>query len=202
MATCTPPHDIPGEPIEKYLPRGHGSELLRDLMSRSVGVLDGHPVNKERESRGERAANMIWLFWGSGEIPELPAFKAVYGLTAAMTSGVDLLKGLAKMTGIRNLDIKGVTAGLDNDYAEQASGAVEALQEHDLVFIHVEAPDEAGNAGNIEEKIKAIECVDREVIGPMLAFGSENIRILAMPDHPTPIEVRTHVSDPVPFVLW
>ena len=202
MATCTPPHDIPGEPVEKYLPRGSGSELLRDLMSRSVDVLGGHPVNIERESNGSPAANMIWLFWGSGEIPELPPFKVIYGLSAALTSGVDLLKGLAKMTGITNLTIGGVTAGLDNDYAGQASGAVKALQEHDLVFIHVEAPDEAGHAGNIDDKIKAIECVDRDVIGPLLSLDDENIRILAMPDHPTPIEVRTHVSDPVPFVLW
>ena len=202
LATCTPPHDIPGKPIDEFLPRGQGSDLLRDLMARSVDVLRDHPVNKARESRGAVSANMIWLFWGSRKAPELPSFKQVYGLDAALTSGVDLLRGLAKMTGIMNLDITGVTAGPDNDYAGQASGALEALQEHDMVFIHVEAPDEAGHAGSIDEKIEAIERVDREVIGQIIAVAGDSIRILAMPDHPTPIEVRTHVPDPVPFVLW
>jgi 2,3-bisphosphoglycerate-independent phosphoglycerate mutase len=202
LATCTPPHDIPGKPVGEFLPHGQGSELLRDLMARSADVLRDHPVNKARESRGEAPANTIWLFWGSGKAPGLPPFKEVYGLDAALTSGVDLLRGLAKMTGIMNLDIPGVTAGPDNDYAGQASGALEALQEHDLVFIHVEAPDEAGHAGRIDDKIEAIERVDREVAGQILAAAGDSFRILAMPDHPTPIEVRTHVSDPVPFVLW
>lgn len=202
LATCTPPHDIPGKPVGEFLPHGPGSELLRDLMARSADVLRDHPVNKARESRGETPANTIWLFWGSGKAPGLPPFKEVYGLDAALTSGVDLLRGLAKMTGIMNLDIPGVTAGPDNDYAGQASGALEALQEHGLVFIHVEAPDEAGHAGRIDDKIEAIERVDREVTGQILAAAGDSFRILAMPDHPTPIEVRTHVSDPVPFVLW
>jgi 2,3-bisphosphoglycerate-independent phosphoglycerate mutase len=202
LATCTPPHDIPGKPINEFLPCGQGSDLLRDLMSRSVDVLRDHPVSKARESRGKAPANMIWLFWGSGKAPELPPFREVYGLSAALTSGVDLLRGLAKMTGIVNLDIPGVTAGLDNDCAGQASGALEALQEHDLVFVHIEAPDEAGHAGRIDDKIEAIERVDQEVIGQLLAGAGDSLRILAMPDHPTPIEVQTHVPDPVPFVLW
>ncbi len=201
-ATCTPPHDIPGELIDEYLPRGSGSGLLRDLMARSVDVLQGHPVNRARESRGEPPATMIWLFWGSGEIPELPRFREVYGLDAALTSGVDLLRGLAKMAGIENLDIAGVTAGLDNDYAAQATGALEALRTNDLVFIHIESPDEAGHAGDIDAKIEAIERIDQEVIGRLLSLEGGNLRILAMPDHSTPIEVRTHVSDPVPFMVW
>jgi 2,3-bisphosphoglycerate-independent phosphoglycerate mutase len=145
---------------------------------------------------------MIWLFWGSGEVPELPSFHEVYGLDAAMTSGVDLLRGLAKMTGVRNLGIAGVTAGLDNDCAAQAAGALEALEEDDLVFIHVEAPDEAGHEGSIKDKIEAIECVDEQVIGRILSWAVDGVRVLVMPDHPTPIAVRTHVPDPVPFVLW
>jgi 2,3-bisphosphoglycerate-independent phosphoglycerate mutase len=201
-AICKPPHDIPGEPVDKYLPHGPGSDLLRDLMARSVSVLGKHPVNRSRESRGEPPANMIWLFWGSGEIPELPSFREVNGLGAAMSSGVDLLRGLAKMAGIDNLDIPGVTAGPDNDYRAQAEGAIKALSEYDVVFVHIEAPDEAAHAGNIDDKIDAIEHIDREVIGRLLSSGQKELRVLALPDHPTPIEVRTHVSDPVPFVLW
>jgi 2,3-bisphosphoglycerate-independent phosphoglycerate mutase len=201
-AICTPPHDIPGRPVEEYLPQGDGSSLLRDLMGRSVDILHGHPVNKARKSRGEPQATMIWLFWGSGKIPELPSFRDVYGLDASMTSGVDLLKGLAKMAGIRILDIPGVTAGMDNDYAAQVAGALEALHRDDLVFVHIEAPDEAGHAGNIGDKIMAIEMVDERVIGKLLSIDRKELRVLAMPDHPTPIEVRTHVSDPVPFVIW
>jgi 2,3-bisphosphoglycerate-independent phosphoglycerate mutase len=145
---------------------------------------------------------MIWLFWGSGEAPRLPAFQEIYGLSAAMTSGVDLLRGLATMTGVRNLDITGVTAGLDNDCAAQAAGALAALGENELVFIHVEAPDEAGHVGGVDDKIEAIEHVDKEVIGRIQSWVGDEVRVLVMPDHPTPIEVRTHVPDPVPFVLW
>jgi 2,3-bisphosphoglycerate-independent phosphoglycerate mutase len=201
QATCTPPHDIPNKPIKEYLPQGAGSEFLRDLMTRSVEVLRDHPVNTERQSRGEPSATMIWLFWGSGEIPRLPAFKEAYGLSAAMTSGVDLLRGLAKMAGIDNLDIKGITDGMDNDNAAQAAGALKALEKHDLVFIHIEAPDEAAHGGHIDDKIKAIEQIDREVIGKLLSWGKDNLRLLVLPDHATPIKVQTHVGDPVPFVL-
>ena len=202
QATCTPPHDIPNKPIAEYLPHGPGSDLLRALMARSVEVLRDHPVNKARESRGEPPATMIWLFWGSGEIPELPSFKNVYGLSAAMTSGVDLLRGLAKMSGIKKLDIPGVTDGMDNDCASQVAGALKALDKHDLVVIHIEAPDEAAHGGHIDEKIKAIERVDKEVIERLLSYKKDSLRVLAMPDHATPIEVRTHVADPVPFMLW
>lgn len=201
-ATCTPPHDIPGKEIADYLPQGPGSDLLRGLMARSVDVLRDHPVNSARESRGEAPASMIWLFWGSGEAPRLPAFQEIHGLSAAMTSGVDLLRGLATMTGVRNLDITGVTAGLDNDCAAQAAGALAALGENELVFIHVEAPDEAGHVGGVDDKIEAIERVDKEVIGRIQSWVGDEVRVLVMPDHPTPIEVRTHVPDPVPFVLW
>jgi len=202
LAMCTPPHDIPGKPIEQFLPHGRGSELLRDLMARSKDVLRDHPVNVARKSRGDIPATMIWLFWGSGKIPELPPFKQLYGLDAAMTSVIDLLRGLARMAGIEILDIPGVTDGLDNDYGAQAAGALEALKEHDLVVIHVEAPDEAAHAGSIDDKIETIERIDGEVVGQLLAWGKEGLRILVMPDHATPIEVRTHTPDPVPFVLW
>ncbi|MDY6917680.1 MAG: cofactor-independent phosphoglycerate mutase [Chloroflexota bacterium] len=202
LATCTPPHDISGRPIDEYLPRGDGSDLLRQLMSQSVDVLRDHPVNLERAARGETPATMVWLFWGSGKIPDLPPFKEAYGLSAAITSGVDLLHGLAKLAGIENLEIAGVSDGLDNDYAAQVSGALAALEKHDLVVIHVEAPDEAGHAGSIEDKVEAIQRVDREIAGPLASWRDNGLRVLAMPDHPTPIETRTHTPEPVPFVIW
>ena len=196
-ATCTPPHDIPGKPVKDFLPRGKGSEILRELMKRSEALLKEHPINVKRLSRGEVPATSIWLFWGSGRAPEMPKFKEVYGLSAALTSGVDLLRGLARMAGIKVLEIRGVTDGLDNDYSAQANGALQALEKHDLVVIHIEAPDEAAHGGLIDDKIKAVEMVDSEVISRLRG----GLRVLVLPDHPTPIKVQTHTGDPVPFLL-
>jgi len=202
LANCTPPHDIPGKPIGEFLPRGPGSDLLRDLMARSEVVLRSHPVNIERRSRGDIPATMIWLFWASGKIPDMPAFKEVYCLEAAMTSGVDIMRGLAKMVGMEILDIPGVTEGSDNDYATQAAGALKALEEYDLAVIHVEAPDEAGHAGSVKDKVEAIQRVDKEIVSQLRTWNKNALRVLIMPDHPTPIEIQTHVSEPVPFILW
>jgi len=200
-ATCTPPHDIPGQPISQFLPQGPGSGFLRDLMSRSEAVLQNHPVNIRRRARGEVPATMLWLFWGSGQIPDMPPFQQVHGLTAAMTSGVDLLRGLAQMMGMSVLDIPGVTDGLDNDYTAQVNGALDALKQHEAVVIHIEAPDEAAHAGSIDEKIEAIQRIDEEVVGRLRAWRGE-LRVLVMPDHSTPILTQTHSPDPVPFLLW
>ena len=200
-AKCTPPHDIPGKPAKDYLPQGPGSDILRDLMARSETLLRSHQINVARRQRGETPVTTIWLFWGSGQVPEMPAFKKSYGLNAAMTSGVDLLKGLAKMAGMEILNIKGVTDGPDNDNIAQAVGALEALKKHDLVVVHIEAPDEAGHGGFIDEKIKAIEKIDEEVVGRLRDYPGD-LRVLIMPDHPTPITVRTHTADPVPCLLW
>lgn len=202
LANCTPPHDIPGRPVDEFLPAGQGSEVLRDLMARSEAVLRDHPVNAERGLRGDPLATMIWLFWGSGVVPEMPPFQQLYGLNAALTSGVDLLRGLARMIGMQVLEIAGVSDGPDNDYAAQAAGALDALGEHDLVVIHIEAPDEAGHAGAIDDKVEAIRRVDEEVVSRLRTWQAEPLRVLVMPDHPTPIEVRTHTDAPVPFLLW
>jgi len=202
LATCTPPHDIPDKPIAEFLPRGQGSDLLRDLMANSQAVLKQHPVNMERQARGDIPATMIWLFWGSGRVPDMPPFEQAYGLDAAMISGVDLLRGLAQMTGMEVLDIPGVTDGLDNDYAAQAEGALEALERHDLVAIHIEAPDEAAHAGSVDGKVEAIQRVDAEVVNRIRSWNSGPLRVLVLPDHPTPIQIRTHTDEPVPFVLW
>jgi 2,3-bisphosphoglycerate-independent phosphoglycerate mutase len=201
-ATCTPPHDIPDKPVADFLPRGPGSEMLRELMSASEAVLRDHPVNVRRRSNAQIPATMIWLFWGSSQLPDMPAFQKVYGLRAAMTSAVDLLRGLARMVGMAILDISGVTDGLDNDYAAQAAGAMIALNEFDLAVIHIEAPDEAGHAGSVDDKIEAIQRIDREVVGRFRSWQQGSLRLLIMPDHPTPIQVQTHTGVPVPFMLW
>ena len=201
-AICTPPHDIPNKPVKGYLPSGTGSDFLRDLMARSEAVLKDHPVNVKRRSQGEVPATMIWLFWGSARAPEMPAFKKIYGLEVAMTSGVDLLRGLARMAGMDVLDIPGVTDHLDNDYAAQANGALKALKNHDMVILHIEAPDEAAHSGSIEDKIEAIEKIDSEVLSRIRSWRGDALRLLVMPDHATPIEVQTHTNNPVPFLLW
>ena len=199
-ANCTPPHDIPGKPVAQFLPKGPRSEFLRELMRRSEPVLRDHPVNLARKRRGDIPATMIWLFWGSGQVPALPPFREVYGLKAAMTSGVDLLRGLARMAGMDVLEIPGVSDGLDNDYAAQVNGALQTLADHDLVIIHIEAPDEAAHAGSVKEKIEAIQRTDAEVVSRLRSYG-DSLRLLVMPDHPTPIEIQTHTGDPVPFMF-
>jgi 2,3-bisphosphoglycerate-independent phosphoglycerate mutase len=201
-AACTPPHDIPDRPVREFLPKGPGSGLLQDLMQRSEAVLRDHPVNVKRRSQGELPATMIWLFWGSRMAPDIPAFRQVYGLSAAVTSGVDVIRGMAQMMGMGVLDIAGVTDGLDTDFATQGAGALAALGEYDLVVVHIEAPDEAGHAGFIDDKVAAIQRVDGEVAAQLRSWRGEPLRVLVMPDHPTPLEVRTHTPDPVPFVLW
>ncbi len=201
-AVCTPPHDIPGKDVEGYLPKGEGSDLLRDLMARSETLLRNHRINVARRDRGDMPVTTIWLFWGSGQVPEMPAFREVYGLGAALTSGVDLLKGLAKMADMDVLDIRGVTDGPDNDNAAQITGALGALGKCDLAVVHIEAPDEAAHGGLIDEKIEAIRKIDAEVIGRLLERRGDDLRVLVMPDHPTPIKLRTHSADPVPFLIW
>jgi len=202
LAACTPPHDIHDKPIDEFLPKGTGSELLRDLMERSPSVLWEHPVNIERRSRDDIPATMLWLFWGSGKVPDMPAFKQIYGLNAAITSAVDVLRGLALMMGMGVLDIPGVKDGADNDFAAQAVGALTALKEYDLVVIHIEATDEAAHSGSIDDKIEAIQRVDSEVLSRIRNWRPDNLRTLILPDHPTPIETQTHSGEPVPFMLW
>ncbi|MBM3166450.1 MAG: hypothetical protein FJZ94_03265 [Chloroflexi bacterium] len=171
-------------------------------MMRSEPVLKEHPVNKSRKARGDIPATTIWLFWGSGQIPEMPPFKQTYGMEAAMTSGVDLLRGLARMASMEVLEIPGVTDGMDNDCTAQVTGALRSLQKHDLVAIHVEAPDEAAHGGSVKDKIEAIERIDKEVVARIRAWNKGALRVLILPDHPTPIKIQTHTDEPVPFLLW
>ena len=202
QATCTPPHDIPDQPIQGHLPSGPGSGFLLDFMRASEKVLAGHPVNQARAEAGKDPATMLWLFWGSGPAAPMPGFREMRGLAAAMTSGVDLLNGLARMAGIAILDIPGVSDGLGNDYAAQAAGALGALEKHDMVVVHVEAPDEASHAGSVSEKVGAIERIDSEMVARLRTWDGGDLRVLIMPDHPTPLTTRTHNGDPVPFLIW
>ncbi len=201
-AICTPAHDISDKEIAEYLPRGRGSRFLRQLMQESIPVLENHKVNADRRVWNELPANMIWLFWGSGRIPQVPSFKKVHGKSAAITSAVDLLKGLGKMADMDILEIPGVTDNLDNDFAAQVSGGLKALETHDLVVIHIEAPDEAGHAGSFKDKVEAIQMIDKEVVGRIISYQQDDLRLLVMPDHPTPVNIKTHVGEPVPFLLW
>jgi 2,3-bisphosphoglycerate-independent phosphoglycerate mutase len=202
-ATCTPPHDITGKPVAPHLPQGDGDEYITDLMARSVDVLEAHPVNKARVKDGKLPANCIWL-WGQGKRPALPAFNEKTGLAGAMISAVDLMKGIANIVGLDNIDVPGATGYIDTDYEGKATHAVEALGSHDFVYVHVEAPDESGHEGNIEHKLKAIADFDDKVVGTVLRAvkGGPGYRVLVMPDHPTPIPVKSHTPEPVPFVLW
>ncbi|MCX5718344.1 MAG: cofactor-independent phosphoglycerate mutase [Nitrospirae bacterium] len=202
-AECTPPHDILGRDISDYLPVGSGEETLRELMIDSVGVLESHCINKERINKGKNSANSIWL-WGQGKKPGLSKFREKYFVEGAMVSAVDLTKGLGIYAGFEILQVPGVTGWLDTNYAGKAEAALIALKEVDFVYIHVEAPDEAGHSGNYKNKIKAIEDFDALVVGTVMRGikSFEEFRILLMPDHPTPVELRTHTDEPVPFVIY
>ncbi len=195
----TPPHDITGQSVAGHLPEGPGSHLLLQLMTRARDVLSVSEANAARAARGETAATDIWPFWPGTAPAAMAPFRQLRGVSAALSSGVDLLNGLAVLTGIRRLDIPGVTAGPDNDYAGQAAGALAALESEDLVVIHVESPDEAGHAGDASEKIAAIEAIDRHVVAALV--DRDDLRVLCMPDHPTPIALKTHAAEPVPFVI-
>ena len=202
-ADCTPPHDIIGKPITKNLPTGNGSEILFELMRDSFHLLENHEVNKVRLDLGENPANMIWL-WGQGKRPSLTPFKELYGISGAVITGVDLLRGLATYIGWNIIEVPGATAYLDTDYDAKAKYAIEALETHDMVLVHIEAPDEAGHEGNTHEKIRAIENIDRKIVGPVLEALEkyDDFRILVLPDHYTSIIKRTHTSDPVPFAIY
>lgn len=200
----TPPHDISDKPVSGHEPHGPGAELLLDFMARARPLLEHSAVNRCRLADGKLPVTDVWPFWPGAAPRGMVPFAEKRGVTAAMTSGVDLLRGLAVLAGMERLEIAGVTGGSDNDYAGQTEGALAALAGHGLVVIHVESPDEEGHAGDVVAKVAAIEAIDREVVAPVVARARErgDIRILAMPDHPTPIAIKTHVGEPVPFLLW
>lgn len=197
----TPPHDISDKSAAEHLPTGDGCELLLEYMDHARPVLAAHAVNARRTASGLLPVTDVWPFWPGVAPAGMTPFAQRRGVSAAMSSGVDLLNGLAVLAGIDRIEIAGVSDGPDNDYVAQAQGSLAALVDHDLVVIHVESPDEAGHAGDISAKLAAIEAIDREVVSRALEHP-EPIRILAMPDHPTPIALKTHVGEPVPFLLY
>lgn len=196
-AETTAPHDIVGQPVDDYLPRGGDAEILRDCMERSEEIFADHPVNRRRLQEGKLPATGIWP-WSGGKRPSIAPFREKYGLAGGMISAVDLLRGIALLAGMEVIDVPGATGFLDTDYEAKARYAVRALDHLDFVYVHVEAPDEAGHMGSVEEKVRAIERLD-EAIGIVLDRPDTTIAVL--PDHPTPIRTKTHTADPVPFAV-
>jgi 2,3-bisphosphoglycerate-independent phosphoglycerate mutase len=200
----TPPHDITGRPIAEYLPSGDGAAELQHLMDASQAIFREHPLNRQRRKHDEPPISSIWL-WGAGKRPQIPSFRDKYGLTGAVISAVDLHKGLAIYAGLEPISVPGATGWLDTNYAGKVEHALKALQSTDFVFLHVEAPDEAGHQGDVKAKVQAIEDFDAKVVGPMLAGLQQHFeayRVLLLPDHPTPIALKTHVREPVPIAFY
>jgi 2,3-bisphosphoglycerate-independent phosphoglycerate mutase len=197
-----PPHDIPDKPIAGYLPQGPGSDLLRSLMQKSRDLFANHPVNAARQQASKRPATQIWL-WGQGRAPRLKPFAELYGKRGAIISGVDLVRGVGILLGWKRIDVPGVTDYLDNDYAAQGKATIEALKTYDIVCAHVEAPDEASHEGKAAEKVKALEQIDRHIVGPLLEAMPKmgDWRILVSPDHRTPLRTRAHAHGAVPFAM-
>lgn len=199
---ATPPHDIPGEAVSRHLPRGKGSDEIRVLMERSQELLAQHDVNLVRRELGENPATSIWL-WGQGPMPKLDRFKDRFGLRGVGIGAVDLFRGVAVCMGWSLVDVPGATGFIDTNYRGKGEAAVAALDEYDIVAVHVEAPDEAGHMGDWAEKVAAIERVDEYVVGPVLAKLKtfDEWRVLVAPDHPTPVGKKTHTADPPPFCM-
>ena len=203
VVELTPPHDVLEQIIGPHLPK---EEALRKMMEKSYDILVNHPINIERKKQGLNPANCCW-FWGAGTKPMLSDFKEKTGKKGVMISAVDLLKGIAVGAGMDNIEVEGANGGLHTNYTGKKDAAVKALTEdgYDFVYIHVEAPDEMGHQGSVERKVQAIEFLDERIIGPLYKELTEkgiDFRLLVLPDHPTPIRVRTHTSDNVPYLLY
>ncbi len=203
---CTPPHDASGAKIGKVLPKAKTKEvektvaILREMIRKSKDVLESHPVNVARVESGKNPANMIWP-WGGGPKPTMPSFQEKYGLKAAVISAVDLVKGIGTYAGMQVINVAGATGLSDTNYEGKADAALKALDTNDLVFVHVEAPDEAGHIRDFAQKVKTIEDLDQRMLGRLLERIKGSYAIAVLPDHPTPIRVGTHTRDPVPFVI-
>ena len=197
------PHDIAGQAIAAHRPTGAGAETLRRLMERAGMVLRDHTINHERRARGEPAATDVWL-WGCGKSLEVPTLKARFGLDGAVVAAMDLVNGLGVLAGLDRVRVPGATGSLDTDYGAKVAHGLQVLDDHNFLFLHVQAPDEAGHMGNVAEKIKAIEAIDSLVIGRLFdglaQFG--DWRLMVLPDHVTPCALKVHTDEPVPFVVF
>ena len=198
----TPPHDLTDQSILDNYPRGPGSDLLVNLMDQSAAIFADHPVNKKRTAQGKLPVTSAWL-WGEGKKPALDSFAKRYGPGGAMVTAVDLLRGLARSIGWQVVDVEGASGYTDTDYAAKGAAAIETLKNVDLVCVHIEAPDEASHEGDLEAKIKAIESIDKDIIGPVHEALKEmgDYRILVSPDHPTPVATKTHSRGAVPWAV-
>jgi 2,3-bisphosphoglycerate-independent phosphoglycerate mutase len=201
--TVTPPHDITGQDIADYLPKGEGADQLIYIMNASQMLFCNHPQYNKRMSADKLPANSIW-FWGQGKAPRMESFQKKFGLSGAVISAVDLIRGIGVYAGLRIIKVKGATGYIDTNYRGKAEAALQALENEDYVYLHVEAPDEAGHSGNLPDKMKAIEQFDELVVGPVIEgikkFGA--YRIACLPDHPTPVKLMTHTAASVPFIIY
>lgn len=199
----TPPHDISGREISSHLPNGEGADKLKNLIEKSKELLKNHPINHKRIEQGKNPATSIWL-WGQGRAPKMPKFRELYGIEGAVISAVDLVKGIGVYAGLQVIDVPGATGYLDTNYHGKVDYALRALDEVDLVMIHIEATDETGHEGKVDLKIRAIEDLDSRIIGPVLEGIKrfDDYKILLLSDHPTPIELKTHINEPVPFAIF
>lgn len=202
----TPPHDISDKKITDYLPKGEGAEKLLDFMKKSEKILKNHPVNKERIAKGKRPATSIWV-WGEGTKPQLEDFSKRFGLTGSVISAVDLIKGIAVCAGMKSIDVPGANGNHDTNYEGKTNAAFDTLTKDgaDFVYLHLEGPDECGHRGEAENKKYAVEMIDKKVIGELRSrLEAEGIdyKMMVLPDHPTPISLKTHVGDPVPYIIF
>ena len=199
------PPDIIGRRIEEYLPTGKDSGVILEMMEKSVAILENHPINQDRIKRGLKPANSIWI-WGEGKKPLLTKFPEKYGLKGAVISAVDLIKGIGKCADLQVIEVEGATGNIHTNYTGKAKAALEALSNgNDFVYIHIEAADECGHRNERDNKVKSIELIDEKIAGYLiqeLGKQSEDYRIMVLPDHPTPLSLRTHTSDPVPFLIY
>ncbi len=200
------PHDIPGRVIRDYLPRPEdGGAPFLELMKKSYDILNPHPINRARRARGLRPANSAWL-WSPGKKPQLPSFREKWGLNGVVISAVDLIKGIGLCAGMQSIDVPGATGNVHTNYDGKAEAAIRAFRDGaDYVYVHVEAPDECGHRAELQNKVLSIELIDQKILAPLLSYlesTGDPFRILVLPDHPTPICLRTHTSDPVPFFLY
>lgn len=199
--SSTPPHDITRKEVTEYLPGGEGADEVISLMEKSQKILGEDPLNQERKKAGKLPANSIWL-WGQGKKSKLPSFADKFHLKGATVAAVDLVKGVSMLAGFDAPLIKGATGYLDTDYRAKANAAIALLEDHDIVYIHVEAPDEASHNGDMKEKIKAIERIDADVVSVVLEKAPQDTRFLVVTDHATPISMKTHYAVPVPFIIY
>lgn len=205
MGDLTPPHDITGKKITEYLPKSTGGKELLSIMEKSHDLLKNHPVNLKRIAEGKRPANSLW-FWGDGTKPKLQSFSQKFGKKGGIISAVDLLKGIGKLADMKVIEVEGATGNYDTNFSGKAKACIENLKDGlDFIYLHMEAPDECGHHGDVKNKIYSIEQIDKLVVGPIYEYlknSGEEFRILICPDHPTPLSIMTHCSDPVPYLLY